>query len=136
MPANILVNMPLQRGLKKAGTPKASVCHEPSRRRARSSSSACAACGTSSDRRRQKSSSAAAAWPGLAAMMTPLKAPIDTPAMTSGWMRASSSARATPHSKAPSAPPPCRISAVWLGMRVMEKSGSCRRLQAQPIFVR
>lgn len=45
-----------------------------------------------------------------------------TPAMTSGNICSSSRVFTTPHSKAPSAPPPCRINTVCMGIWSSRKS--------------
>ena len=96
------------RGRKNLGEPKTSDCQEESWRLSVSSG----AIGVSSDSSSQKASSAAVAFFGLPAMTAALKAPMEIPATRSGWIPRCSSARTTPHSKAPSAPPPCRINTV------------------------
>src|SRR5208283_1986044 len=99
-----------QCGRKKRGEPNQMLHHDASACR----QSSVGAYGVATARSFQNASSASAALPGLPAMIAPLKAPMETPATISGWMAASSNALTTPHSKAPKAPPPCKIRTVWV----------------------
>jgi hypothetical protein len=50
---------------------------------------------------------------GAPAIAAALTAPIDTPATAAGCQPSSTSLATTPYSNAPSAPPPCKINAIF-----------------------